>query len=345
MKKAVLKGIGDIEIVDGPEPILKDGEALIEVAACGICHADVAPYEGKNTDLFPFPVVCGHEFGGIIKEIKAEKSELKVGDKVAVCPILSCGSCYYCRQGFDQLCIGSAGESVQVSNFGTQAREGAFAQRVAVPLSNIIKLPQDFDMELTGIIEPAAVAYSNTKDIKDSNVVVVGAGAIGLLAVKFLKLNNNRVIAVDIAENALRLARKTGADFTVNISDKERASKIRDYLKGEMVDCVLLYFVSDDTLAFATDLIRKKGEIKFIGLSGNNFVKIDSLAMLVKSIRLHGYMAYPTSDFKEAVDVIVKNLDKLNLKELVSAKFPLEKAKEAFDFKQRENVAKVIIVN
>lgn len=345
MKKVVLKGVGDIEIVDSPEPTLKEGEALIEVKACGICHGDVAPYEGKNIDLFPFPVVCGHEFGGIIKEIKTETDKFKIGDKVVVSPILSCGDCYYCKQGFDQLCIGSAGEGVQVSNFGTQAREGAFAERVAVPLSNMIKLPPDFDMEITGIIEPAAVAYSNTKDIKDSNVVVVGAGAIGLLAIKFLKLNDNKVIAVDIAEESLALAKKIGADFTVNIKDKDRTVKIKQYLKDRMVDCIMLYFISDDTLAFATELIKKRGEIKFIGLSSDNFVKIDSMAMLIKSIRLIGHMAYPMADFREAINTIIDNPGSLNLKELISGKFPLEKTKEAFDFKQKEHVAKVIIVN
>ena len=345
MKKAVLKGVGDIEIVDSTEPIIKDGEALIEVKACGICHGDVAPYEGKNTDLFPFPVVCGHEFGGIVKEIKAETDEFKIGDKVVVSPILSCGDCYYCNQGFDQLCIGSAGEGVQVSNYGTQAREGAFAERVAAPLSNMIKLPHDFDMDLTGIIEPAAVAYSNTKDLKDSNIVVVGVGAIGLLAIKFLKLNNNKVIAVDIAEESLSLSKRIGADFIVNVKDEDRIGKIKQYLKNGMVDCIMLYFVSDDTLAFATELIKKRGEIKFIGMSYDNLVKVDSLAMLIKSIKVNGYMAYPMSDFREAVNIIINNTDKLNLKELISAKFPLEKTKEAFDFKHKEHVAKVIVTN
>lgn len=345
MKKAILKGVGDIEIIEGPEPALKDKEALIEVKACGLCHGDIAPYEGKNIDLFPFPVVCGHEFGGIVKEIKGKTDEFKIGDKVVVSPIISCGNCYYCNLGFDQLCIGTAGEGVQVSNFGTQTREGALAERVAAPLSNMVKLPDNFDMELTGIIEPSAVAYNNTKEIENSNVVVVGAGAIGLLAIKFLKLKNNQVAALDIAPEALQLAQKVGADFTMNIKDEDKISKIKEFFKGELIDYVLLYFTSNDTLAFATELIKKRGEIKFIGMSYDNFVKIDAMAMLIKSIKLIGYMAYPMSDFKAAVNIIVKNVDKLNLKELISAKFPLDKTKEAFEFKQKKHVAKVIVIN
>lgn len=345
MKKAILKGVGDIEIVDAPEPKLRDGEALIEMKACGLCHGDIAPFEGKNLDLFPFPVVFGHEFGGIIKEIKGKIGNFRIGDKVVVSPILSCGKCYFCNLGLDQLCIGTAGEGVQVSNFGTQAREGALAERIAVPISNMVKLPDGFDMDLTGIIEPTAVAYNNTKDVKNSNVVVVGVGAIGLLAVKLLKFNKNTVIAVDISEESLALAKKIGADFSVNIKDDKKSQKIKEFLKGGMVDYVFLYFTSNETLNFATDIIKKTGEIKFIGMSYDNFVKIDAMAMLIKSIKLIGYMAYPMSDFKAAVKLIIKNEKELNLKELISAKFPLDKAKEAFEFKEKKHVAKVVVTN
>ena len=344
MKKVILKAVGKIEIVDVQEPELGEGEALIEMKACGLCHGDIAPYEGTNLDSYPLPRVCGHEFGGIILKIKGKTSNFKIGDKVVVYPILSCGDCYYCKLGFDQLCIGS-GEDFVIKNFGTQAREGGLAERIAVPISNLIRLPDNFDMELTGIIEPAAVAYNNTKDIKNSNVVVIGSGAIGLIAIKFLKLDKNRVIAVDISENALRLAKKIGADFTINIKDEKKTEKIKEFLNGEFVDYAVLYFIDDNTIAFAVDIIKKCGEIRIVGVPVKSITQTNILLIVRKSLRLNGHAAYSLEDFLKTVNLVIRRGKKLNLKELISARFPLEKAKEAFDTKKRNDVAKVILIN
>ena len=344
MKKVILEGVGVIKIVDSPDPDLKDEEALIEMKACGLCHGDIAPYEGTNLDSYPVPRVCGHEFGGVVLKIRGRTDKFKIGDKVVAYPILSCGKCYYCKLGLDQLCVGS-GEDFVIRNFGTQAREGGLAELIAVPISNLIKLPTDFDMELTGIIEPAAVAYSNTKEIKKSNVMVVGVGAIGLLAVKLLKLNDNKVIAVDISEDSLKLAKKIGADFIVNIKDEKRVEKIKNFLNGGFIDCILLYFTSDDTVAFAIDNVKKCGEIRIVGVPVKNIAQTDILRILRKSIRLIGYAAYPMEDFIETVNLVIKRGKELNLKELISAKFPLEKAKDAFDIKKNRHIAKVIVIN
>ena len=342
MKKAIVQDVGTIVVVEAPEPELREGEALIEMKACGLCHSDIAQYEGHLRDILPLPAVCGHEFGGIIREIRGTTDEFAVGDKVVVSPIVSCGECYYCKSGLDQLCE-VPGEAGQYSNFGTHIREGALAEKVAVPFSNMVVLPGDFDMELTGIIEPAVVAYNNTKDIRDSVVVIVGAGAIGLLALKLLKLWNNTVIAVDIAEEALQTARRIGADHAINIRDEKRLEGIQAFLGGKRVDHVLLYYVDDDTLAFAVDVVKKLGEIRLIGLSSQDTAVIDPLALNLKSISLVGYNAYPMTDFREAVDLIVR--EDLNLGELISARYPLERTQDAFEHKKNGHVAKVIVTS
>ena len=334
MKKVILKNIGVIEVIEDSEPILKEGEALIEMKACGLCHGDIAPYEGTNLDSYPVPRVCGHEFGGIVKEIKGKSYKLKIGDKVVVHPILSCGECYYCKLGNDQLCIGS-GKDFVIKNIGTQAREGGLAERVAVPIANLIKLPFNFDLKLTGIIEPAVVAYSNTKTIKNSLVVVVGVGAIGLLAVKFLKLNKNKVIAVDISNDALERAKKVGSDFTINIGDKKKIELLKNYLNGQMVDYGILYFVDSSTISFAIKILKKCGNLIIVGVPVNNIAKIDILLVIRKSLKLTGLSAFPRKDFLEALELIIKKEKELNLDELISAEFPIHKAKDAFNINYR----------
>ena len=339
MKQAILKDIGVIQVLDVPEPELKKDEALIEVAACGLCGSDVGSYLGKSLDLIPVPRVCGHEFGGTIKKLNG-KTKLKVGDKVVVSPIISCGNCYYCKMGRDQLCI-AAGKGIQIPNIG-QARDGAFAEMIAVPISNLIKIPDDFDMELTGIIEPLAVAYADTKGIKDSNAVIIGAGGLGLIAVKLLKQNNNRVIAVDISNQSLNRAKKAGADYAINIEDKKRVEKIENFLEGGFVDYVLNYHLSNDTMDFAIEVVKKYGEIKNMSTSDTK-IETDINATIIKEIKMVGHMAYTMEEFKEAVNIIVDK--EIDVKDIISAKFPLEKTKEAFDYKAKENVAKVIIIN
>ncbi len=110
-----------------------------------------------------------------------------------------------------------------------------------------------------------------------------------------------------------------------------------------MVNYVFLYYINDKTLSFATDIIKKTGEIKFIALSEHDrYVKLDSYAMLTRSIKVRGYMAYNRDDFKAAFKIVVEKGKDLNLNELIAAKFPLEKTKEAFDFKVKEHVDEVL---
>ena len=298
MKQAILKDVGVIEVVDMPEPELKEGEALIEVAVCGLCHSDVGSYLGASLDIIPVPRVCGHEFGGTIKKLNG-KTEHKVGDKIVASPIISCGDCYYCAMGKDQLCIAAAEEGVVIPNIG-QAKDGAFAEMVVAPINNLVKLPDDFDMELTGVIEPLACAYADTKGIKYSNIVVIGPGGLGLSAIKLLKQNSNKVIAVGKSSNSLERATKAGADFKANIKDKDRVDKIKDFLKGGFVDYVLVYHLDNDTMGFALDIVKKYGEIKHMSTSDKK-IETDINSIILKELRMVGHMAYTMEEFKEVV--------------------------------------------
>jgi len=306
------------------------------------CHSDLMPYIMVDPNC-PLPAVLGHEFGGTISKITGDADDFKVGDKVTASAQISCGNCSYCNAGHDQLCEGLKKKLGENLNIGTQARDGAFAEKISVPISNLVKLPDDFDMEITGIIEPAAVAYNNTKDIKQSNVAVIAVGAIGLIATKILKLNNNNVIAVDVARKSLDMALQVGADFAVNIKDKDAIRQIKDFLKEKKVDYVLVYHTSFETVDFAFDIIKKLGEIRIIGLCAEEFLKINFCKFQMKYITLKGCWCYSMKEFRETVELITSN--KLQLKDLISARYPLDKIKDAFEFKLNNAIAKVIIVN
>jgi len=342
MRKAIFKSPGVIDVVESDDPKLAEGEAIIDVEYCGVCRSDLMPYTDVDPNC-PLPAVLGHEFGGTISAISEGSHGFKVGDKVTASGQISCGGkCYYCRAGHDQLCEGLENPKEENLNIGTQARAGAYAEKTMIPIINLVKLPDDFDMVLTGIMEPAAVAYNNTNGISDSNVAIIGSGAIGLLATKMLKLNNNRVIAIDISDDALATAVEKGADIGVNNRDADAAKqKIKDFLKDEKLDYVLIYYTSFATVDFALDIIKKIGEIRLIGLYREKFIKINYNKILENYVTLQGCQCYTMKEFEDTVDLIASG--KLYVKDLISKEFSLNEIKDAFEYKLNNAVAKVVI--
>ncbi len=154
-------------------------------------------------------------------------------------------------------------------------------------------------------------------------------------------MNNNKVIAVDIYEDSLEMALESGADHIINIKEKDREEKIKSFFPDKKIDYALLYYVSDDTISFAMNIIKKLGEIKFIGLTGDKSIQIDYPGLLMNSIRISGCWCYSMEDFRNTIKLMVDK--KLEVKDLIAARFPLEKIKEAFDFKHNSRVPKVII--
>ena len=142
--KQILTEVGKLIYRDVLDPVLKEGEALIEVKSIGICQSDIEPYQGKHLDVLTLPFVQGHEFGGIIKEIKGEGKQFKVGDKVSVYPQLNCGNCYYCTNGMEHMCDNQA-------MFGSAKKEGAMSEMIAVPINNLVKMKDSFDIRYAGL--------------------------------------------------------------------------------------------------------------------------------------------------------------------------------------------------
>lgn len=180
MKAYVLHGIGDMRYEEVPVPVLKPGEVLVEIKAVGICGSDIPRIYENGT--YSFPLIPGHEFSGIVTEISGEAERSWLGKKVGVFPLLPCGRCMPCQEGHYEMCRA-------YSYFGSRT-DGGFAQYVAVPVWNLIELPEGVSCEAAAMLEPMAVAVHAMRSIapaREERVAVCGLGTIGLLLVMFLK--------------------------------------------------------------------------------------------------------------------------------------------------------------
>ena len=336
MRQIVLQSQGNLIYREVPDPIIKNDEALIEIKSIGICNSDVAPYLGHLKELMPLPFVQGHEFGGVIKKLGKKSSQFKVGDKVSVYPQLNCGTCYYCTNGMEHLCDNQ-------SMFGSPKKEGAMAELIAVPIGNLVKMGDFFNIEYAGLVEPATVAYHAVSNYKDLNAVVIGTGAIGSMMGILLKHNNCMFIAMDIDEKALNVAKDFGADLAVNLKDKNRIGIIRDHLKDELVDLVVLAYISKDNFDFAVDIIRKKGTVIVMGTPAKPRAEIDVYKPFFKELNFKFSICYSYDEFKKVAGLIEQGI--IPAEKLITKIFPFEQAKEAFEYKANNFALKVIIKN
>lgn len=313
-------------------PKAKNDQAVIKVMSSGICGSDVWYYSVK--ERLKKCVTRGHEFGGIIKSLKQKNTKYKIGMKVVVNPAIPCGQCYYCHNSVENLCENLKYIGRDIS--------GSMKEEITVPIDNLVKLNDSFDLIYAPLVEPTAVAIHAANNIKNSNVLIIGVSTIGLLIQQICKINNNKIIALDIEDNSLKLSKNLSSDFILNFNDKSKIERINKFLGNTKVDVIFDNVCSEDTLSFAIKTIKKGGEIYMVGIMHKNF-ELDIRNILYKEIILKTSFAYTSLNFKKAIYYVVNK--KLNTKILISRIFPLNKAKEAFEYKLKNPSGKVILVN
>jgi len=269
MKAYVLHEIGGLRYEEVDRPILKPEEVLVEVKAAGICGSDI-PRIFKN-GTYSFPLIPGHEFSGIVVETGAEADNVWLGKRVGVFPLLPCGNCVPCQGGHYEMCR-------SYSYFGSRTN-GAFAQYVAVPVWNLVELPEKVSFEAAAMLEPMAVAAHAMRSIepkKDGRVAVCGLGTIGLLLTMFLKeagidnlfvignkeFQKKNVLELGIPEERYFDGRKKGV-----------ADRIMEQSGNLGVDVFFECIGKNETVAEAICLTAPGGKVQLVGnpVSDMNF--------------------------------------------------------------------------
>lgn len=221
MKAYVLHGIGDLRYEDVPLPELPSGWALVKVLAAGICSSDIPRIFEKGT--YHFPTIPGHEFSGQVEQVADESDSRWIGKRVGVFPLIPCKRCPSCEKGQYETC----------SNYDYigSRRDGGFAEYVAVPVWNLIELPESVSDVQGALLEPAAVALHAVKRagiFPGASVCVVGTGAIGLLAGQWARLlGAGRVVIKGRSESKRQIVQQCGLEY------------MQDARPGEEFDCVI----------------------------------------------------------------------------------------------------------
>lgn len=331
--------ISEIEKViyeDIPNPIPKTGEAVIEVKSVGICGSDISVFKGINPVLKP-PVVQGHEFGGIIKSINdpEKKYNFKAGDKVCVFPLVNCHRCYYCNSNKEHLC-----ENQKI--FDGMLLDGAMKEEISVPLSNLIKLPDNFNILYSSLVEPISVGLHATLKIKKSNTLVIGSGTVGLFAQQILALNKNTVISMDIDKYSLKKSEDFGSNLVLNFDDRGNNLKISNFLAGGKLDYIIDCVGNSKTFEFSRSVLKKTGRIILIGVP-KTILNINMIYLLINELSIEGSYLYTLEEFIESKELMVT--DKIIYKDIISKYFPLSKAIEAYEYKINHPSEKVVLTN
>jgi L-iditol 2-dehydrogenase len=216
MQALLLSDYRKLELVSMEPPAIGSQDALVRVAACGICGSDVHGYDGSSGRRIP-PIVMGHEAAGTVVEVGANVRRTRVGERVTFDSTISCGECEACREGQVNLCGNRRVFGVSCDEY---RQHGAYAEFVAVPQNIVYPLPPELPFEHAALIEPVSVALHAVDLLKvkpGERAVVVGSGMIGLLVIQALRVAGCReVIAVDIDAGRLQMALELGATAWIN---------------------------------------------------------------------------------------------------------------------------------
>lgn len=265
---------GAPELVTLPDPEPGPGQVLLKVTAAGACHSDVAVMAmGADEITFPLPLTLGHEGIGTVAALGDGATGVEVGESVAVYGPWGCGVCHACAQGQENYCLRAEKEHIFPPGLGVP---GAMAEYMVVDDTRHLIPIGDLDPVTTvpltdaGLTPYHAIKLSVGKLVAGTTAVVIGAGGLGHVAVQLLRaMTPARVIALDIAEEKLELARSVGAHETY-LSDGKAAGHVRDSTDGQGATAVFDFVGAPPTTALAGQSVATQGDITVVGLGGGS---------------------------------------------------------------------------
>jgi L-iditol 2-dehydrogenase len=341
MKALLLTEYKSLEVVDFPKPEVAPHEVLVRVGACGICGSDVHGYDGSTGRRIP-PLVMGHEAAGVIEEVGAEVRGFEPGDRVTFDSTVYCGTCEYCRAGRVNLCNN---RQVLGVSCGEYRRHGAFAEFVAVPSRIVYKLPAGLPLEHAALIEAVSVAVHAVKRSPPSpsdDVLVVGSGMIGLLVIQVLRhAGCQRLIAIDVDDGRLQLARKLGATDTVNAKSEDAVARVMHLTDGRGVAAAWEAVGTSGTVQTAIQCVRKGGSVTLVGNLAPQ-IDIPLQAVVTRELTLYGSCA-SSGEYPECIELMASGA--VDVTPLISAEIALDEAPAWFKrlYAREPGLMKVVI--
>lgn len=360
MKAAILTGPGPLRVTDvdlnGPE----DDEVLVRIRACGVCHSDLHSINGAvaGGQPLPRPTILGHEAAGVVVDTGSAVRSVKPGDHVIMAFHPSCGRCYYCVRGMPEICEhpdnperSGAGPRPRLTLDGLPVNQGigvgGFAEYTCMPEGGVVRVRDDAPLETVclvgcGVTTGVGSVLWTAGVTAGSDVAVIGLGGVGLNVIQGARLAGaHRIIAVDLLDAKLEMARQFGATHLVN-SSREDPLEAVNTITGGYLDYAFEAIGLPPTVALAFEMVRPGGTAVAVGVTQGD-VTVPGRAFL-REKKLIGSL-YGSASIQAAIPRLVDlYMDgKLMIDELVSRRRPLEEINEAFDDLKAGAVARTVI--
>lgn len=328
MKAVRMYDIGDLRVEDVDIPSIKDDEVLLKVIACGICGSDIPRVNKYGAHIKPLTI--GHEFSAKIEEVGKDVEGFSVGETVVVPPLIPCYECKWCKEGQYALCE-------HYSYFGSR-RDGAMAEYVSSPTANLLKVDPSIDPIEAATADPCANAIHGLDLAKvepGDNVCIYGAGAIGLFAIQCAKaFGADKVIAVDINDKKLEVAKTVGADKVINSLNEDAPTIIKELTDGG-ADIVLDVTGAPPAQLNCIESASKMGRVVYLGISHRELKlsakNVDDI--MRRQLKVMGSWnsftaPYPGSDWFKTLELLKEK--KIDAKPIISHRLSLDEIPNMF---------------
>lgn len=347
MKASVLYAIGDLQYTDVPKPHITKGEVLVKVKACGICGSDVN--RAYKTGTYHFPTIIGHEFSGEVVDA-AENDDIgksMIGKRVGIFPLIPCKKC--------ESCLNKQYEMCSSYNYLGSRCDGGFAEYVAVPIWNLIEIPDNVSFEEAAMLEPASVAVHALRrigDISGKRVAIFGPGTIGNILSQVAKaLGAKEILTIGRNQEKLDVALSISSDFIYNTTTTDIVSDILAKTNGSGVEVVIEGTGSDICLSQAIEICKRAGNIILMGNPTGDFNLKKEIywQILRKQLVLNGTWnssyGSDNDDWHKTVELIQSG--KLKLKPIITHKLSFDRLNEGLEIMRNKNILsnKVMLIN
>lgn len=341
MKAIVLYGKNDLRYeTDYPAPTPSPGEVLLRITYTSICQTDIEMWHRGMFSGSGEPRVLGHEAAGVVHELGEGVTSLVKNDRVAVENVRTCGTCFFCRKGEQQLCENGR-------NFGF-TDDGGLAEYAVWPAALCIKLPENISNEEAPLAEPTSVAVHAVRQSSvqvGDTAAVIGCGVVGLLTLQVLQAAGAKVVAIDTREQSLAIARDLGAMETLNPANVDPAALLPDLTNGYGPDVIIETAGAPGTALNAAQWTRRGGKAVIVGFnSQEQTLNLGRTLMGEKTIV--GSSATGTNEYQKAVNLIATGA--VNVKPLISELVPLDRGiQDGFErmLKPEKDVYRILVGN
>ncbi|MDF2671838.1 MAG: Zn-dependent alcohol dehydrogenase [Clostridiales bacterium] len=324
-KVAVITDVNKLEFVEKELKQPEDNQVLVKVDSCAICTLEQRVYGGV---MKRYPFAGGHEVSGRVTAIGRNVKSLSEGDKVTARLLTSCGECYYCRSGHENQCVISFKAETQEGINGP----GGFAEYMLLDAKSLYKVADDLDLTYASLAEPLAdcVHSVNNANIELSDdVVVIGVGIMGAFHIKLAKLKGARVIACEVDEARLEIAKKMGADILINSKEVNAIQKVKEVTEGRGANVVFCTAAIPELASDSIQMIGKLGHvIMYSSFHPDKPVELNVNSVHSTEMNITGAVNANTSDYLMATRLLSYKMIDPSL--LISEVVPFESIEYAF---------------